>query len=136
MTAILTPFENQKVVAQGFNDKLKNDKPDLPITGGTYLTTTDLPKWSVALTSNKMISKNSVFELGKHFNQPKVQSALGGSEFENNNIIQQAHHGRAGSFEAILCAYVNQKITIILLDNNYNGKIHELTNALNKIIKN
>jgi hypothetical protein len=36
-TAILTPFENQKVVARGFNDKLENDKPDLPITGGTYL---------------------------------------------------------------------------------------------------
>lgn len=77
-----------------------------------------------------------MFELGKHFNQPEVQSALGGSEFENNNIIRHANHGRAGSFEAILCADVNQKITIILLANNYNGKIHELTNAINKIIKN
>ena len=133
-TALLTPFQNKKQVAQGFNNKLQNGKADLAISGGGYVTTTDLLKWSMALNSNKLISKTKLFELSKHYDQEEVQSALGSTEYQNMELQEHAHHGSAGSYEALLFSNLKQNYIIILLDNNYNGKIHELTEDIKEII--
>lgn len=134
-SAELTPLGNEKNTAKGFSNKLIPDKPDLPITGGTYLSTTDLLKWSKSLHSYKVVSKNSVYELGQRFNAPETQSGLGVAKFCDKNLIEHMHDGRAGSYEAILLSDIDEKLTVILLDNNYNGKVFEISNAIVAILK-
>jgi hypothetical protein len=51
-------------------------------------------------------------------------------------LIEHLHHGRAGNYETILVSDINKKFTIILLDNNYNGKVFEISNAIMAILKN
>jgi CubicO group peptidase (beta-lactamase class C family) len=135
-SSIMTPFENEVNIAKGFNNNLVADKADLPITGGTYLTTNDLLKWSNCLHSNKVININSLFELGQQFDLPETQSSLGQAKFKNRKLIEHLHDGRAGNYEAILVSDLNEKLTIILLGNNYNGKILEISNAITAILKN
>ncbi|AZA78014.1 class A beta-lactamase-related serine hydrolase [Chryseobacterium sp. G0186] len=135
-SSVMTPFENEKNIAQGFNNSAVADKADLPITGGTYLTTSDLLKWSKCLHSNTLINSSSLFELGKHFNLPDTQSSLGQTQFKDGKLIEHLHDGRAGNYEALLVSDVNEKLTIILLGNNYNGKLFEISDAITSILKN
>lgn len=134
--SVMTPFENEENIAKGFNNNLVPDKTDLPITGGTYLTTLDLLKWANCLHDNKVINKKSLYNIGQHFNLPETQSALGQAKFKNENLIGHVHDGRAGNYEAILVSDINEKFTIILLDNNYNGKVFEISDAIIAILKN
>jgi len=133
--SILTPFENEKNIARGFNNNSVEDKADLPITGGTYLTTQDLLKWENCLQANKLISKTSLFEIGQQFKGEETQSALGAAKFKDGDLITHLHDGRAGSYEAILVSDIREKFTIILLSNNYNGKVFEISDAIKAILK-
>jgi CubicO group peptidase (beta-lactamase class C family) len=135
-SAVMSVFENENNIAKGFNNNLTADKPDLLITGGTYLTTDDLIKWVNCLHSNKVINANSLFELGQQFNLPETQSSLGQAKLKNNKLIEHVHDGRAGSYEALLVSDLNEKFTIILLGNNHNGKLFEISDAIKSILKN
>lgn len=134
-SSIMTPFENEENIAKGFNNNLVPDKTDLPITGGTYLTTIDLLKWANCLHLNKIINKKSVYELGQKFDLEETQSALGQAKFKDKNLVEHLHDGRAGNYEAILVSDIGEKFTIILLDNNYNGKVFEISDAIIAILK-
>lgn len=135
-STVMTIFESEKNIAKGFNRELIADKEDLPITGGTYLTTEDLLKWAKCLHSNTVINANSLFELGQQFNLPETQSSLGQAKFNNKKLIEHVHDGRAGSYEALLVSDLNEKFTIILLGNHYKGKLFEISDAIKAILKN
>jgi hypothetical protein len=135
-SSVMTPFENEENIAKGFNNNLVPDKTDLPITGGTYLTTIDLLKWINCLHSEKIINKKSLFEIGQQFNLEKTQSALGSAKYKNGNLIEHLHHGRSGNYEALLVSNSTEKFTIILLDNNYNGKVFEISDAIIEFARN
>lgn len=134
-SSVMTPFENEKNIAKGFNNNLVQDKTDLSITGGTYLTTIDLLKWVNCLHSKKIVTKKSLFEIGQQFNLEETQSALGLAKYKNGNLIEHLHDGRAGNYEAILVSNITKKFTIILLDNNYNGKVFEISDAIIEKLK-
>jgi len=134
-SSILTPFENEVNIARGFNNNLVPDKTDLPITGGAYLTTIDLLKWANCLHNNRVIDKKSLYEIGQQFDLPETQSALGQAKFKNKNLVEHLHDGRAGNYEAILVSDIDEKLTIILLDNNYNGRVFEISDAIIAILK-
>lgn len=134
-SAELTPLKSEENLAKGFNENLVPDKTDLPITGLTYLTTIDLLKWANCLHNDKIINKKSLYETGQQFNLPETQSALGQAKFKNENLIEHLHYGRAGSYRAILVSDIDEKFTIILLDNN-NGKVFEISDAIIAILKN
>lgn len=134
---LMTPFENEKNIAKGFNNQWVQDPVELPITGGTYTTTADLLKWANSLHSKKVVNKNSLYELGQSFNVADSQSALGNAKFENKKLTEHSHDGRAGNFEALLFSDLKSKITIILLCNNYNnGKLSDISEAILAILKN
>jgi len=135
-SSVMTPFENEENIAKGFNINLVADKTDLPIAGGTYLTTIDLLKWTNCLYSKKVINKESLNEIGQQFDLPETQSALGQTKFKNKKLIEHLHDGRAGNYESLLISDMNESFTIILLDNNYNGKVFEISDAIIAILKN
>lgn len=135
-SSVLTPFTNEKLIAKGFNNNLVQDKPDLPFTGGTYSTAKDLLQWTKCLHSEKIINKQSLFEIGQQFNEEDTQSALGNAKYKNGTLIKHSHHGRAGSYEALLVSDIDKKLTIILLTNNHNGKVSEIANAISTILNN
>jgi CubicO group peptidase (beta-lactamase class C family) len=134
-SSIMTPFENEKNIAKGFNNEFVQDPIELPLTGGTYLTTVDLLKWANCLHSKKVINKQSIYEIGQNFNLQETQSGLGRAKFKNKDLKEHLHDGRAGNFEAILFSDIDEKFTIVLLDNNYNGKVFEISNAIRAILK-
>jgi len=134
-SAEITPIQENNNIAKGFNNKLVEDKPDF-LVGGAFLTTTDLLKFADNLHSNKIISKNSLFELGRHFNQEDTQSALGETKFRNKQLVEHSHDGRGGNYEALMMTDIKNGFSVILLSNNYQGKIFEISEAITSILKN
>ncbi|WP_160136050.1 serine hydrolase domain-containing protein [Chryseobacterium sp. c4a] len=130
----ITPIVDEKLIAKGFNNKLIEDKPDF-LVGGTFLTTTDLLKFINCLHSKKLINENSLFTLGQHFDLPDTQSSMGEAIFKNKKLVEHSHDGRAGNYEALLVSDLNEKSTIILLGNNYNGKLFDISDAITAILK-
>lgn len=106
------------------------------MVGGVFLTTTDLLKFSNNLHSNKIINKNSLFELGQHFNKEDTQSALGETKFKNKKLLEHSHDGRGGNYEALMITDIKNGFSIILLSNNYQGKIFEISEGIISILKN
>lgn len=135
-SSIITPIDQEKYIAQGFNNQGVADRVELPITGGTYTTSLDLLKWADGLHSGKVVNQNSLYELGQSYPVSDSQSALGNAKFDHKNLKDHSHDGRAGSFEALLFSDVEEKITVILLSNSYNGKLFDISEAVNAILHN
>lgn len=135
-SSVMTPFENEKNITKGFKNNSVQDSQELPITGGTYTTTYDLLKWTNNLHSKKIINQHSLYQLGQSFNTLENQSALGNVKIKNKKLTEHLHDGRAGSFEAIIFSDIEKKITIILLSNNYNGKVSEIAETIHSILQN
>lgn len=133
--SVMTPLDKEKDIVKGFKNNGVQDPQEIPITGGTYTTTFDLLKWIENLHSNKIINKHSLYQLGQNFNISESQSALGNAKFKNKKLLEHIHHGRAGSFEAILFSDIKSKVIIILLSNNGSGNIHEISQKINTIVK-
>lgn len=130
----ITPIVDEKLIAKGFSNKLVEDKPDF-LVGGTFLMTMDLLKFVNCLHSKKLINENSLFELGQQFNLPDTQSCMGEAKFKNKKLVEHSHDGRAGNYEALLVSDLNDNFTIILLGNNYNGKLFDISDAITAILK-
>ncbi|MBF4485718.1 serine hydrolase [Flavobacterium sp. CSZ] len=135
-SSVMSPYSNEENFATGFNNDFINDPKELPLTGGTYLTTIDLLKWEKFLYANKLITKKSLYQIGQNFDITDAQSGLGQVTFKRNNLEYHMHDGRAGNFEAILLSDRKEKIKIILLGNNHNGKVKEIAQAIRAILKN
>ncbi|MGX5687208.1 serine hydrolase [Chryseobacterium cucumeris] len=135
-SSIMTPLINYEGLTKGFNNDSVNDPKELPLTGGTYLTTADLLKWEKCLYSNELINKYSLYQIGQRFDITDSQSGLGQAIFKGMSLEQHLHDGRSGNFEAILLSNRKEKIIIVLLDNNYNGKVTEIALSIKAILNN
>ena len=92
-------------------------------------------RWSNNLHAKKIINNESVYKIGQQFDFKETQSALGNAKYQDKRLVEHKHHGRAGSYEAILVSSIDEEITIILLTNNYNGKVHELSDKIFNILR-
>lgn len=133
-SAEISPIEKNKNIAKGFNNKLVDDKPDF-LVGGVFITTTDLLKFLNQLHSYTIISQKSLYELSQHF-QEDSQSALGETKWTNKQLIEHRHDGRGGNYETIIISDLENNFDIILLGNNYQGRIFEISDAITAILKN
>jgi len=134
-TAIMNPSRVNKNIAKSFNNDLVEDPTELPMSGAAYVTTHDLLKWAKCLHAGKVINKQSIFELGQHYNSPGAQAALGNVTFDNQNIKEHQHDGQSRNFEALMFYNAGEDLYIILLGNNVNEKVFEISFAIRSILK-
>ena len=135
-SSVMSPYSNEENFTTGFNNDFINDPKELPLTGGTYLTTVDLLKWEKCFYTNRLITKKSLYQIGQNFDITDAQSGLGQARFKDTNLEFNLHDGRAGHFEAILLSDRKEKIIIILLSNNHNGKVTEIAQTIRAILIN
>jgi CubicO group peptidase (beta-lactamase class C family) len=131
--SFITPVAPSSKVAQGFKVGYVADKPELPITGGAYLTAKDMFKWSQCLNAGRLIQASSILSLGDSFNDDS-QSSLGEATYSNGKMVRHVHDGRSGSFEALLIFDMRNRTTIVLLANSYRGKLFEIAEAIESAI--
>lgn len=134
-SSVMTPLTQQKNITKGFKNNGTQDPAEPAITGGTYTTARDLLKWSDALHTGKIVSKELLYDLGQGFPVEDSESALGHAEYSNRKLTKHFHHGRAGSFEAVLLSDPGKKINIIILSNSSTGKLSALSDTICSVLE-
>ncbi|UTW56661.1 beta-lactamase family protein [Kordiimonas sp. SCSIO 12610] len=134
-TALVDPVLGEGDVPVAFNNDFKNDPDfDLPIKGWVLVTAKDMVAWFRALHSHRLVSEASVKTLFASYS-PRELGALGRSEYSNGGTLQyHQHHGSSVNYEALVTYRAAEDTAIILLTNNKNRKLFELTQSIEAIL--
>lgn len=131
--AEMNPSKDMKNIAKSFDTDFKEDPIEVPISGVVFVTARDLFKWTECLHTEKLISKQSLYEVGQGFKA--TNSGLGWAIFDNKNLIKHQHDGQSRNFEALMSADLQNKTTVILLGNSKKYKLFEIAEAIKSILK-
>ncbi|AWK03128.1 serine hydrolase [Flavobacterium crocinum] len=129
--AVVDPGENESLFAKSFNKEGKPDILKYNISGWTALNLKDFYKWSEAVNSFKIINQQSTRELFEPFSKDN-QTGLGGGTIENGKVTSHIHDGAAFNYQALLISNLN--FTIILMTNNKQNNLEELSNSVEAIL--
>ena len=126
---------NQKNVTSAFNNEGKDDTVwPFPIAAMVHSTTTDMQKWLSALHTGKLVSPSSLEMLFDRFNQ-NSNAALGKGQLIDNKVAKHRHQGSHFNFESQLYYNAKLDLQIVLLANNKNFKLDEITRAIESIVQ-
>lgn len=91
----------------------------------------DFYKWSEAINSFKIINSESTRQLFEPFSKDN-QTGLGGGSIENGKVTSHIHDGAAFNYQALLIS--NPNFTIILMTNNKQNNLEEISNSIKSIV--
>ncbi|OIV43314.1 serine hydrolase domain-containing protein [Flavobacterium johnsoniae] len=131
--AVVDPDEKEPLFAKSFNDKGKQDVLKYNISGWTAFNLKDFYKWSEAINSFKIINQESTRELFEPFSKDN-QTGLGEGTIENGKVTSHIHDGAAFNYQALLISSPNS--TIILMTNNKQNNLEEISNSIESILSN
>ncbi len=132
--AVIDPTERTENMAHSFDNYFVQDSIDVYMSGWVNMTPRDLLKWNQCLHSEKILGEDSVNELFKSFN-PSAQSPLGNLIYKDGKPYFQYHQGASDNFEASLYHNFQDGFTVILMTNNRNSNVGDLTNAIDAILR-
>lgn len=120
-------------MAQAF-DESGNHTPygQQGVKGWIRLPINDLYKWINALATHKLITAQSLKELGENF--PGGESSLGTTNFKGNTLTFHQHQGSNSNYEAAFYHNVTEKIIILMMTNNQQMKVWPLKTAIVQIL--
>ncbi len=121
-------------MAKAFDSEMRPVNYTQGMSGWVRLNITDLYKWTAALDSYKIISAESYRELAVNF--AGGESSLGSTGFEGEQLLWHQHQGSNSNYEALLYHNLKDALTIVMMTNNQQMKVHGLKSAIIAIVKN
>ena len=134
-TALIDPTDKDPLIARAYSDDGRQDPLDVPISGWTSVTVVDFYKWAQCINNFKLISPESTRQILIPV-APNKQAGLGGGSMDGNKLISHIHDGANGHYRALLTVNTLKGRTIILMSNNDQGSVWNLTNTVNNILDN
>lgn len=131
------PYEDKTLMAIPFNTDFKEDDFKLSIKGLLFSSTTrDLSNWFEQLGAFKIINKTSVKILSEQAKKGEnIQTPFGYTQWENDKIVEHSHHGSSVNYEGMVRRFKQDRITIVILTNQKQGNVYEISEKIYKIIK-
>ena len=101
--------------------------------GEMYFSINDLYKWVYNLHKKEIVNNSSLNIIAKSFDK-NSESSLGYANVENNEIIEHSHQGSGNNYESNIYYQSKNKRIVVLMTNNQNFKLGEITDAIIKIL--
>jgi len=134
-TAIVDPPEDTANLVRSFNNDLENDPfIVIPIDGWVFGTARDMLQWMNALYAHKIISAESIAILAKS-RSPRELGAIMLGRVEDDKLVYHKHHGSSLAFEAIIAYDAAHDLRLVILTNNKNRKLFEISSQIEAINK-
>jgi len=131
--AIIDPKAEVPQLVKAFNNDYVNDKSiDIEFSGWVSPTANDMYNWMQHLHSGELISEVSLIQLFDSYSK-NSESALGRGIFENNELRIHEHHGSSFNYESFIRYNLKEDLVIILLTNNKNFKLREISESIENI---
>lgn len=131
------PYADKALMAIPFNADFKEDDYKLSAKSLLFTSTaSNLANWFEQLGDFKIITKKSVKQLSEQAKKgDNIQSPLGFTDWENDEIIEHSHHGSTASYEGVARRFKQDGITIVILTNQKQGNVYEISEKIYEIIK-
>lgn len=131
------PYEDKTLMAIPFNTDFKEDDFKLSVKSLLFSSTTsDMLNWFEQLGDFKIINKKSVKILSEQAKKgDNIQSPLGYTEWKNDEIVEHSHHGSSANYEVMVRRFKQDGITIVILTNQKQGNVYEISERIYRIIK-
>ncbi|UAY55660.1 serine hydrolase domain-containing protein [Arachidicoccus terrestris] len=132
---IVDPTEKDPLIARSFDNNLKQDGLEVPISGWTCLTARDFYKWARSISHFRLISSGSTKEILTPFKEGN-QCGLGGGVIAGDTVKEHIHDGMAMHYQAL--EYVENENginrVIIILSNQRQGNVYKIAEAIYHIL--
>ncbi len=122
-----------KGMARAFDSEFKETAYLQGMTGWLRLPVMDLYRWTEHLHNYSLINKASLQELGIAF--AGGESSLGTTAFENGELSWHQHQGSNSNYEALFYASLKDSVTIVMMTNNQQLKVHGIKSAILALLK-
>lgn len=133
--AIIDADTQNPELVTAFNNAFVNDRAmDIEFSGWVNPTANDMYKWIINLHSGQFISDKSLITLFDSHSK-ESSSALGIGVIENDTLLIHQHHGSSFNYESFIHYNVKEDLSIVLMTNNKNRKLREITDAVENILK-
>ncbi len=131
------PYEDRTLMAIPFNTDFEEDNYKLSVKSLLFsFTASDLAHWFEQLGEFKVIPKKSVKILSEQAKKgDNIQSPLGYTEWKNDTLVEHSHHGSTASYECVARRFNKDGITIVILTNQKQGNVYEISDTIYEIIK-
>ena len=131
------PYLDRKLMAIPFNENYEEDEYKLSISNLLFCSTTkDMLTWFQKLEEFEIIEKESLLKLSEvAIEGDNIQSPLGFTVWENGDIIEHTHHGSTANYEVIVRSFKEDNISIVILTNQNNHNVYEISEEIYQIIK-
>jgi CubicO group peptidase (beta-lactamase class C family) len=131
------PYEDKTLMAIPFNADFKEDDYKLSVKSLLFSSTArDLAKWFEQLGDFKIVNKKSVKLLSEKAKKgDDIQSPLGQTDWENDQIVEHSHHGSTANYECVARRFKREGITIVILTNRKQGNVYEISERIYEILK-
>ncbi|MXV14273.1 serine hydrolase [Pedobacter sp. HMF7056] len=131
--SIVDPDDNTPLMAKSYTDAFVQSPLTSPISGWTAVTPGDFYKWERALENFTLINPASTREILTPF-APRKQCGLGGGEMDGDKLATHTHDGTSLNYQALLTADARSGRTMILMTNNKQNNLYDISNAILNIL--
>tara|TARA_R110002126_G_C10481575_1_gene501985 strand:- start:3695 stop:5098 length:1404 start_codon:yes stop_codon:yes gene_type:complete len=130
---VIDPNAQNTQLVKAFNNDYVNDIPMDIELGWVSPSINDLNKWIISLHSEELITQESLTQLFDSYSK-NSSSSLGKGLFENNELLIHQHHGSSFNYESFIHYDTKEDLSIILMTNNKNFKLREITESIENIL--
>ena len=127
------PPNNLTPLAKSFSNDHQNDPTAMPISGIAFVSARDLSRWADCLHHGRILSAGALVALGHSYKPSK--GGLGHVVFRDSVMVFHHHDRQSRNFDAWLDADLATETTIVLLSNNRQHKLGEVTAAIAAILR-
>tara|TARA_R110000796_G_scaffold88850_4_gene191864 strand:- start:8203 stop:9246 length:1044 start_codon:yes stop_codon:yes gene_type:complete len=130
------PYKDKTAMAIPFDADFKEDNFKLSVTGLLFSSTVnDMANWFEQLDGFKIINKSAVKFLSETAKKGEnIESPLGYCEWKDDIITEHSHHGSSSNYEGIVRRFKQEDITIVILTNQKNGNVREISDTLYELV--
>lgn len=130
------PYKDPELMAIPFNQEFKEDAYALSISNILVgSTASDLYNWFDRLETFKIINKQYVQFLSEvAIKGDNIQSPLGHCIWKRDMITEHTHHGSMANYECLVRSFPQEKLTILILTNQKQGNVFELSDKILDIV--
>lgn len=132
--AVVDPAPNSAHLVKAFDNKYIEDDFPKFMSGSIYMTALDLYRWTHHLHDYNIINKASLLTLFENYKQKG--STLGTGLIKNDELVMHWNSGSSYNFESSHYINLLDDFTVILMTNNKNFNVGDLTNAIDAILRN
>lgn len=131
------PYTDTTHMAISFNQEFTEDNFKIAIKPMLLsVTASDIARWFQHVDDYKILGKDAIKSLSEKVKEGhNYEAPLGQCIWKGSDIIEHTHHGSTANYEALVQNFKEKGIMIVILTNQKNGNVYDISEKLYGMVK-